>query len=320
MEPDAREVSLEPLPWLGFEHLFDRARLLRHQLAALTGRPVQFNWFLRMDPQIATSYGHAGWVAERYERELALLRAAGDGFGLHPHCWRWSQAQWRWVADHGDPDWVDHCVRMSFETYDAVFGEPCRLIRFGDRFVSGRAVRLAAELGARFDLTVEPGMPGVRSLGRGSVATGRIPGQGRAPREPYRPSARDPVRPADGDDAASGVGLWMIPLTAIDPDALVPVWRRIGRRIKRPRSPRHRTAALVAAWSAPKFWLSIEEVLESSGRPYLAFAMRSDTLIRPALEAAFEEKMSALRAWPHARRLSFVTPDNVLAAMTPDAG
>jgi hypothetical protein len=139
VEPDEREVGLEIGSWLGFERLIGRIGSLRQELATLTSRPVRFNWFLRMDPQIAESHGRVGWVAERYWDQLQGLRAAGDGIGVHPHCWRWSAERKRWIADHGDPDWVDHCIRVSFETYEAAFGEPCRLVRFGDRFLSGPA-------------------------------------------------------------------------------------------------------------------------------------------------------------------------------------
>lgn len=315
VEPDERDVALGPRPWLGFERVLERTAPLREELAALTGHPVQFNWFIRMDPQIDESHGSPGWAAERYWDQIQTLRKAGDTIGLHPHCARWSKQQARWIADHGNPEWVDECIRLSFETYLAVFGEPCRVIRFGDRFLSANALRLAAHLGARFDLTVEPGMPGARWLGKDSLSTGRIPSHTKAPREPYRPSVLDPFRRAEEGVAANGAGLWMIPLTAMHSGPLIPLWKRVGRRVKNPRSPRYRTAILPRPCRAQEFWSLIEGDLDSSRRPYLAFATRTDTFIRRFLNAAFEEKLAALHDWPPARRLTFTTPETVVAAV-----
>jgi hypothetical protein len=312
-EPEDREVRFEASPWLGFERLLGRIGSLREELVALTGRPVRFNWFLRMDPQIAETHGHAGWVAERYSNELHALRGAGDGIGVHPHCWRWSTRRNEWITDHGDPDWVDHCIRVSFATYEAAFGESCRLVRFGDRFVTGRALALAAQLGARFDLSVEPGMPAVRSVG-GAVSTGLIPSQALAPRTPYRPGLIDPVLPAGG--GSPEVGLWEIPLTAINSNPLVPLWRRVARRVQHPRGPRYRTARLPPPWRATEFWAIVQRDLEATQRPYLAFATRTDSFItgRPPARH-FEAKIAALRDWTPGKHLSFVTPDVLVAAV-----
>src|SRR5207249_1430866 len=139
-------------------------------------------------------------------------------------------------------------VRVSFETYEATMGEVCRAVRFGDRFLSPRVVRLIAALGARYDLTIEPGARAKRSL-HGALGTGRLPSYTGVPREPYRAGTRDPFRAADpalpGDDA----GVWMIPLTAANPDEVLPRWRWIARRVRHPLGPRHGPAPLTAQWN-----------------------------------------------------------------------
>jgi hypothetical protein len=313
VEPDERAVALEPRPWRGFERLIKRVGSLRNELEALTGRPVRFNWFLRMDPQIERSHGHAGWVVEQYGESIHAWRAAGDAVGVHPHCWRWSRARSRWVIDNDDADWVDECVRVSFEAYAATFGEPCRVVRFGDRFVTTRVLRVAAQLGARFDLSVEPGMPGTPPIALSPLAIGRIPSQTKAPREPYVPSTSDPFRRAGPQETRTDP-LWIIPLTAIEAAPLIPLWRRLRRRVIYPNSPRHRTAALFATWRTDGFWNIVDRELDRSSRPYLAFATRSDTFIRPPLNDAFEGKLKALGKWPTARRLSFVTPEAIVAS------
>jgi hypothetical protein len=312
VEPDEAEVEMEPRPWVGFERLVERIGPLREQLTQATGRPARFNWFVRMDPQIAASHGDPGWAADRYGDRLSALREAGDTIGLHPHAWRRAADPGRWVADHGNPDWVDHCIRVSYETYAAVLGEPCRAQRSGDMFVTERTVRLAAQLGCRFDLTVEPGSPARDSLHVGAAATGRIPDQTRAPRGPYRPSVRDALRPADPERPEDDGGLWMIPLTAIDWSPFLPPWRRLARRVRHPLGVRHRTATLFGPRGGETFWRILERDLSAMARPYLAFAVRSDMPLRPDLDGSVEEKLAALVASPLVRKLEFTTPEAVV--------
>ena len=88
VEPDEIEVGVDAPPWLGFERLLERVKPLRDDLAVATGRPVRFDWFLRMDPQIAEAYGSAAWVVDRFGADLARLRSEGDLVGLHPHALR----------------------------------------------------------------------------------------------------------------------------------------------------------------------------------------------------------------------------------------
>jgi hypothetical protein len=103
-------------------------------------------------------------------------------------------------------------------------------------------------------------------------------------------------------------------------EPLIPMWRRVGRRVRNPRSPHYRTAILPRPCRAQEYWSIIERDLASARRPYLAFATRTDTFIRPRLKSAFEEKLAALRDWPPAGQLSFVTPEAVVAGMTASGG
>ena len=94
VEPDDIEVATDAPPWVGFERLLELAPRWREQLAGATGRPVRFDWFLRMDPQIAEAYGSSSWVVDRYGRDIEGLRAAGDLIGLHPHMLRPTVDTW----------------------------------------------------------------------------------------------------------------------------------------------------------------------------------------------------------------------------------
>ncbi|MFL5674650.1 MAG: hypothetical protein ACJ779_06570 [Chloroflexota bacterium] len=319
VEPDDIEVPTGAPPWAGFERLVERADAWRERLTIATRRPVRFSWFLRMDPQIAEAYGTPGWVVDRYGGQLDRLRAAGDVIGLHPHALRLTATPGRWVADHADAEWVDQCVDMAYEAYRVAFGEPCRAQRFGDRFISARALRRAVELGARYDLSVEPGARRLASLHPGMAATGRSPDMRDAPREPYRPSRDDPIRPdVTGSEhpgrADTTTAPWMIPLTSVDPHPMLPAWRRAARRVRHPGGPWHRPATLAAPWPADGFWGVIERELDAMARPYLAFAVRSDVSVKPAQIGPIEEKIARLQTLPIAERLEFTTPDAVVPA------
>ena len=109
VEPDARDVDVRArADWKGFEETFRLFEELRPRASDAAGAPARFNWFLRMDPQVAVAYGSAGWAAERYGPQFESLCAAGDELGLHTHAWR--SVGDGWVTDHGDQAWVNHCV------------------------------------------------------------------------------------------------------------------------------------------------------------------------------------------------------------------
>lgn len=108
-----------------------------------------------MDPQIAGTWGSPAWVEHEYGEPLAALREDGDKLGLRTHAWRWDEDHGTWVADRGDPGWVTHCTNMSFDTFEASFGQPCRVYRGGDRHLSSGLLALLEEWGVQVDLTVE---------------------------------------------------------------------------------------------------------------------------------------------------------------------
>ena len=209
VEPDVRHIDrFRPLPWSGFERAAKGIESIRERLAAATGSPAHFVWLLRMDPQIGETYGTAEWVAEGYSSFFKTMIDRGDDIGVHPHTFRWTQQQ-RWVTDFNNQDWVDYCVRVSFEAYRRTFDRECEVVAFGDRWLNNATVRLLEELGTKYDLTVEPGLPTwPRSKSEG-LSTDDSPAFTNTPRRPYRPAAQD-FRIADADRRD---GMWMLPLT-----------------------------------------------------------------------------------------------------------
>ena len=55
--------------------------------------------------------------------------------------------------DDGNQDWIDHCLDMSCDAYEAVLGERCEVVRFEDRFMSPETMNKLEQPGIRVDLT-----------------------------------------------------------------------------------------------------------------------------------------------------------------------
>ncbi|HEY8240540.1 MAG TPA: hypothetical protein VIH35_03795, partial [Kiritimatiellia bacterium] len=200
LEPADRYTSLgEPGDWAGLEEVMAAISALRPRLEKATDAPVHFNWFLRCDPQVERSYGSATWLADRHGPILRDLAAAGDELGIHAHAYRWDDARGSWVIDHGNQDWVNHCIASSVDAYRKSFGCLPQAFRFGDHFMNNATMAFIEHAGFRYDLTTEPGFasaPGVVSTESG---TGGLPDYRRLPRAMYRPSRLDYQRP----------GLWL---------------------------------------------------------------------------------------------------------------
>src|SRR6266403_1935622 len=211
VEPDKRVFDPLSRPdWKGFERTWEYFSNFRPHLEQATGSPAHFSWFFRMDPQVEYVYGSASWVAIRYPRILRELQVSGDETGLHPNPWRWDEMAQEWIADFGNQPWIDHCVRQSFAAFEECFRRPCRSLRFGDRWMNDATLALAETLGARFDLTIEPGRRPERLAER---FTGSLPDYTHAPRRPYHPSRDNFQKSADGWRR----NIWMLPVSTAKP-------------------------------------------------------------------------------------------------------
>jgi hypothetical protein len=207
IEPNGRAIdpSIKE-DWTGFEKTYEITRSLRTRLQAVTKSPVHFSWFFRMDPQIVHTYESADWSVRRYSRIIDEFKSNGDELGLHPHPWRWDELSQSWVEDFGDQDWVNYCVKLSFDTFEQSLKRRCFSFRFGDQWINEATLELVESLGARFDLTIEPGL---KIEGIEEPFTGSMPDYTEFPRYPYRPSNANIKMPGSADKR----GLWIIPLS-----------------------------------------------------------------------------------------------------------
>lgn len=227
VEPDEREISSSSRKaWKGFEKTFNWFQQLRSHLQTVTQSSVTFSWFVRMDPQVAYTYGSPEWPIRYYRDLFEELELAGDEIGLHTHAWRRDEASHQWIADMADQQWVDHCVRTSFDAFEQSLHRPCRSFRFGDHWINEATLDLVESLGARFDLTIEPGLKDFYMPGN---YTGSPPDYTSAPREPYHPSRVDFRR-----RTADARTLRAIPLSTCDADL---VFGSIRGAAERPREP-----------------------------------------------------------------------------------
>jgi hypothetical protein len=190
IEPDPRVIDrADPDSFAGFERLIGRLPQLRERLSEASGKPAAFTWFLRMDPQVAETWGSPTWPAETYGAVFSELTERGDELGLHTHTWRRDTQEDEWFADYKDPIWADHCLRMGLDAFETAFGRRCTAHRGGDHYLNGAMLPTLEAHGVKVELTVEPGVPPVGAL-EGEAARGLCPDYRGVPSRPYRSSAR----------------------------------------------------------------------------------------------------------------------------------
>lgn len=254
VEPDPRTwgPSVRP-PWRGFEQCLENISSLRDRLSRHTDAPATFNWCLRMDPQIADTWGSPAWVAETYGDELAELVGHGDQLGLHTHLWRKDGDDW--TADFHDEAWAEHCLSVGLDAFEAAFGRPCEAHRSGDHFLSPAMLARLEASDVKVDLTIEPGSPPTELDSEQSK--GLLPDYREVPIHPFRATAASFPMPDP-----SGEGLLMIPqLSFPTQDHRLPLFPRgeyFTRRLAREMFP---SPPPVVAMAMRSTWATEEAVL-----------------------------------------------------------
>jgi hypothetical protein len=295
VEPEPFQLSASaPPPWSGFEAILPLIERLRERLERLHGKAPRFGWYFRTDPQIAQVYGRADHFMHAHAAVIERLAKAGDYFGVHMHTIRWSDAHAAWVHDFADPAWLDQCTRASLDAFAEWAGTPARHLRSGAGFLSNEIVAAAEQCGVRLEMTLEPG------AGWGGLQAREVPTAvdsspivgpycdcRAAPREVYRPSARD-YRTAD----AQGREILVVPLST---------FRDVH-------DGRVRVFYPTEAWrSRVQLWNLLEERLAEMRRPYVSLAIRTDAQAERLTQRVWAI-VDALATHPIARRLRFVDP------------
>lgn len=309
VEPD--EFTPEPdrpVPWRGFEVCAERLQPVRELLQAATGTTVHFSWFVRADPQVQHIYGSAGWAFSHYAEILRNLLSEGDEIGLHAHAARYSKESSRWIEDFGSQEWVSHCLAAAFDAYVAAFGAPCKSVRLGNHFMNDATSDLIERLGARFDLTPEPGARPRNRLGGRLVMTGELPDYSTMQYAPYRRAGKSFRERDDGRD-----GLWVVPLSTAIVDADTPDAARAasddGAYLR------------LGLWYPPAAFAHVfESCLRKTISPHLSLVMRSDMPLVPVFDTFIKQNIDWIANHPLARRFMVCRPDEAVEILSATDG
>ena len=298
-------------PWHGLEAAFEFCRTLRQRADSDAWRRGCLNWFFRMDPQVAETYGSAEWPLRHYERAVAELEARGDVLGLHVHAYRWSAAHDSWLMDHEDQQWIDRCVAVSFDAYHNVIGRHCVAFRFGDRWMNNVTAQNLEARGVLFNMTLEPGLPARRSYFPNHPSTGEIPDYSTVPAYPYLPSRHDFRIPCS---ECSGT-TWMFPITT--GLARPSLTHRVARRLLGRESSAAMTTAVASIY--PSLFRQVISAALQREKPYLAVALRSDVFVNQRARRRVERNLETLFSHPLAPRFALTSPAEALAVLEPRA-
>jgi hypothetical protein len=301
LEPDLRKIRGGQGGWEGSRKALPYLETLRRRLEDRTETPVEFNWFLRADPQIRKRWGKAHWVVEACPDLIETIGDRGDYCGIHPHLWRWNQRLREWFNELADPAWTAECLQTSIEAFQQIFHRLPEACRFGDRWLNQNAVELMRASGIRYDLTVEPGLPDVPVFDD-PHATGRLPDYRRAPRVPYRPSSENFLTPTS--DEAKDNSLWIVPLSTT-----APVWQFRRRRpylLKVSRSPN-------LSYPSSEVWPHLRTELDLATSVPLVMVVRTGDCERAELLENFLETTGQLAQHPALARCRFTNPAAAVA-------
>jgi hypothetical protein len=309
VEPDDRETTPDrPHPWAGYQALQRQLEALRPDLPGLAA-PASYTWFLRMDPQIADTYGAAGWVATTYRAELDGALAHGDALGLHVHPFRRSAKASGWVSDFADQTWVDHCADVGLTAFLETWGRGCVDFRYGDGWMNDATLARLETRGIRHDLTLEPGKHLPSGLRPGPAWIGRAPDLRSMPTAPYRPDLGDFRRP----DHARTDGLWIVPVTTGRLRPSLGLVRKAYRAVLRRGWITPETLVLNPALIPQLFDDLLDQALTRVGPSPLVLTVRSDVGLRRRQLRNVSRNLTRLgRA---SRAVGFCTPAAALAAL-----
>ncbi len=300
VEPDGRAILDRANGWKGSVDALRHLRRLRDELAAATRMPVNFNWFIRADPQIAGTWGRADWVAEACPDIIRDIEMHNDFRGIHVHTWRWNDASKTWFAELRDAAWIEQCVTSSIDAFTKIFGSAPTANRFGDRWISSDAVGILRRCGIQYDLTVEPGLPDM-PIHDDPRATGSLPDFRGAPREPYSPLGNDYMLAAPDPDPND---LWMLPLTTTKI-----AWRLVRRLPYVVRGSHSPNLAL----DHSTVWRHIRTTLDRPSHNPVVIVMRSGDLSSGKFLRNFLRTTAELARHPALAYCEFVPADEAIS-------
>ena len=135
-------------------------------------------WFVRLDDQIASTFGDAAAIMERHALVLSEFRSRGHEVGWHPHSYaRSADGAWRQNTDESMV--VDELSRLA----PVARKHGCRVVRCGWGFHTNRTMQTVAGAGFAIDSSA---IPRPRYQWETSVKDWTV-----TPATPYYPALRD---------------------------------------------------------------------------------------------------------------------------------
>lgn len=288
VDPDRAEFGGPPytsreLRWDGLE---TGIRRLVEGAESRGFRDFRATWFIRADDQVETTQGDPAWCFTTYESLWKELLAKGHELGWHLHLWKWKETHW--AHEHGDLEWISEMAWRANRAIPAWARPGGRAtdplpLRMGINHHTNETVRLASDLGIRFDCTP---VPGIADQFRDWVGT---------PRRAYRPASQDCRMAEEGGGRENGI-LFIPASTYPLPAAAYLAKRLLGRtgRVAEPYLTKSRTLLRMAYRNAAHssdshFLISFhaDELLPLHGRFSLRNALLNLGFLR-ALDQPFK--------------------------------
>jgi hypothetical protein len=300
IEPDEQKSGPGD-SWKGTNLSLDELSSWRVQLEEVCQFPVRFNWFIRFDPQIERNWGRLDWATTACPDLIPTIQRHGDLAGIHVHLWKWHDRHAVWYNDFADAGWRAHCLGVSVEAYQSIFGARPVASRFGHRSIWNEDIPVLKRHGIQYDLTMEPRASG-HALSGDPLATSSLPDYGRAPCIPYQPSVQDYLSPKpSGQRTDPGGDFWMVPIT---------VTRRLHwLPLRRPPFLVRSALPMNLVLRPRRVWAQLRQELEKGGAEPLVLVLRSGDLAQPRWLSNFRFITKRLSANPAMRDCRFVPVD-----------
>lgn len=313
VEPDGFFIDRnQPLPWEGYEATSEFFTKWRPRISEATQAPVHYSWYYRIDPQIQETYGSPEWPWTHYEKYVADFIREGDEIGLHPHAYRWEEKINNWIEDLGNQSWVNHCVEMGFVSFKKIFNRTCDSFRFGAYWINNETLDLVEKLGARFDLTPEPGLKVNKRPFYGQHYTAAVPSYDGVPQLPYRPSKSDFTKA----DQNRKEGLWIIPLSTGYIQYRFGKLESVYHKFFNPELSKPKCITLnIGNYGVENFSKVVTHLLNTLEKPYLTLVLRSDNGIKQRQMKNIQDNLNFLLSHPLVERFIFSTPAELMETL-----
>ncbi len=112
-------------------------------------------WFVRADNQLHEVYGTAAHLLLRHADLWREVEAQGDELAWHPHLYRWSRSQARYVNERDPATCVERLTAIDEELRQEGF--VFSSVRIGEAFHCNETMAAVERLGMRVDSTAIPG-------------------------------------------------------------------------------------------------------------------------------------------------------------------